>query len=201
MANNSVLVDEANTALSIVNPLVVKIVIALLIFFIGFIIGKIVEKIILRFFKISDLDKLFRQQTGLKMSLSIVISTIISYFIYVVAVVMALNRLEIATTIITTIVILLVVVLLLFVIFGLNDVFANMNAGLIIKFRGNLKVGDYIRIKNKNVEGHIVNMNALNIRLETKKDEIVFIPNMALFKSEIVKPKKIPKHMMHHKHK
>jgi small conductance mechanosensitive channel len=201
MANNSVLVDEANTALSIVNPIVVKIIIALLIFFIGFIIGKMVEKIILRFFKISDLDKLFRQKTGLKLSLSLVISTILSYFIYVVAVVMALSRLEIATTIITTIVIILIVVLLLFVIFGLNDVFANMNAGLIIKFRGNLKVGDYIRIKSKNVEGHIINMNALNIRLETKKDEIVFIPNMVLFKSEVVKPKKIPKHMQHHKHK
>ena len=62
------------------------------------------------------------------------------------------------------------------------------------KLKGNIKPGDYIRIKDKRIEGYIISINSLNIRLETKKDEIVFIPNMVLFKSEIVKPKKIPKH-------
>jgi small-conductance mechanosensitive channel len=201
MSNETVLIDEANNALSIINPLVVKIIIAFLIFFIGFIIGKIVEKIVLKFFNMGDLDRFFRQKTGFKISLSIVVASIISYFIYVVAIVMALNQLEIATTIITTIVILLIVVLSLFIVFGLNDLFANFSAGVVIKIRGNLKIGDYIRIKSKNIEGHIVNMNALNIRIETKKDEMVFIPNMVLFKSEIIKPKKIPKHMQNHVHK
>ncbi|HEY9702919.1 MAG TPA: hypothetical protein V6C58_10760, partial [Allocoleopsis sp.] len=121
MSNETILVDEANTALSIVNPLVVKIIIALLIFFIGFIIGKIVEKLILKFFSIGDLDKYFRKRTGLKISLSTIFASIASYFIYIIAIVMALNHLEIATTIITTIVILLIVILFLFIVFGLND--------------------------------------------------------------------------------
>jgi small-conductance mechanosensitive channel len=161
----------------------------------GFIIGKIVEKLILKFFAIGDLDRVFRKRTGLKISLSILIATITSYFIYIIAVVMALNRLEIATTIITTIVILFIIILVLFLIFGMNDVFANLTAGIILKFRDTIKPGDYIRIKDKRIEGYIVSINILNIRLETKKDEVVFIPNMALFKSEIkiIKPKNVKK--------
>jgi small conductance mechanosensitive channel len=192
--NSVVLIDEANTALSILNPIVIKIVIAILIFLIGFVIGKILQKLVIKFFQISDLDKLFKKKTGIKLSLSLIVSNVLSYFVYIVAIVMALNQLQIATTIITTIVILLVVILILFVIFGLNDIFANFSAGVVIKLKGNIKPGDYIRIKNKHIEGYIVSMNTLNIRLETKKDEIVFIPNMVLFKSEIIKPKKALKH-------
>jgi small-conductance mechanosensitive channel len=194
VTNNTVaLVTEANSALSIVNPLVIKIVIAILIFFVGFVIGKIVQRLIIKLFELSDLDRIVKRRTGLKIEPSKVISGLSAYFVYVIAIVMALNRLEIATTIITTIVIILLVVLILFVIFGLNDVFANFTAGIVVRFRGHIKQGDYIRIKDKNIEGYIVHMTLLNIRLETRKDETVFIPNMALFKSEIIKPKKIPK--------
>lgn len=193
MANATLLLtDEANVALGIVNPLLLKIIIALLVFLIGFVIGKIVQKIILRLFVMSDFDRLFKKKTGFKFSLSVIASKVVSYFIYVVAIVMALNRLELATTIITTVVILIVIILVLFVIFGLNDIFANLTAGFMIRIRGIIKPGDYIRLKDKRIEGYIVSMNAQNIRIETKKDEIVFIPNMVLFKSEIVKPKKIP---------
>jgi len=188
--NSTILVDEANVALSILNPLILRIVIAILIFFIGFVIGKIVQKLILNIFKISDLDRIIRKNTGMKFSTSIVVATIASYFIYIVAIVMAMNRLEIGTTIITTIVILLVIILILFVVFGMNDIFANLTAGFMIRLKKNIKAGDYIRIKDKHVEGYIISMNLLNIRLETKKDEVVFIPNMAVFKSDIVKPKK-----------
>ena len=198
MANSTnatiALVDEANNALSIVNPLVVKIFAAILIFFIGFVIGKIVEKLIIKFFEISDLDRIIKSRTGFKFKTSTIIASILSYFIYILAIVMALGRLEITTTIITSVVIILIVILLLFMIFGLNDIFANLSAGFAIRFRGNITPGDYIRIKDKRIEGYVVSMTALNLRLETKKDEIVFIPNMALFKSEIIKPKKIPKH-------
>ncbi len=194
VTNSSViLMDEANTALSILNPLVLKIVIAVLIFFMGFVVGKILQRLIIKFFEISDLDKVFKKKTGLKIAPSLIIATIVSYFVYIVAIVMALNKLEIATTIITTIVIILIVVLILFVIFGMNDIFGNLTAGVMIRFKGNIKPGDYIRIKDKRIEGYIISMNTLNIRIETKKDEIVFIPNMILFKSEIVKPKKVLK--------
>ncbi|MGV8171603.1 MAG: mechanosensitive ion channel domain-containing protein [Candidatus Woesearchaeota archaeon] len=193
MDNSTILVDEANVALSILNPLILRIVIAILIFLMGFVIGKIVQRLILGFFKVSDLERIFRKKTGIKIPIATILATIASYFIYIVAIVMALNRLAIATPLIVTIVILLIIILVLFVIFGMNDIFGNLTAGIMIRFRKNIKPGDYIRIKDKNIEGYIISMNTLSMRLETKKDEIVFIPNMAVFRSEIVKPKKVPK--------
>ena len=103
---------------------------------------------------------------------------------------MALNRLNITTTVITTIIILLVIVLVLFIIFGANDLFANLFAGLMIRLRKNINIGDYVRLKDNKVEGHIISMNFFNIRIETDKDESVFIPNMAVFRSGIIKVKK-----------
>ena len=69
--------------------------------------------------------------------------------------------------------------------------FANLFAGMFIRFRKNIRVGEYVKIKDKdkNVQGHIISLNMLNIRLETGKEELVFIPNMAVFHSQIVKIK------------
>jgi len=184
------LINEANSTLIVINPVITQIITAILILLLGFIAGKIVQKIILKLFEMSDFDRIFRKMTRLKIDISVIVAMIICYFIYLVAIVMALNRLSITTTVITTVVILLIIVLLLFIIFGLNDTFANMTSGLMIRFRNNIRPGEYIRIKDKNIEGYIVSVNMFNIQLETLKDETVFIPNMAVFKSEIIKPKK-----------
>ncbi len=192
MANNTLMISEATDAISIVNPIILKIIVAVLVFLMGFIIGKVVQRIIMKIFEMSDLDRFLRKKTGMKVKFSVITATIVSYFIYLVSIVMALNRLNIAATVITTVVTVIIVVLLSFLVFGLNDMFANLFAGLFVRFRKNINPGDYIRIKDKRIEGYVVSINAFNIRLETHKDESVFIPNMALFKSEIIKPKKKP---------
>jgi small-conductance mechanosensitive channel len=196
-SNNSLIsVNELDNAISFINPLILKIIMAFLIFLIGFAIGKIAEKLFLKLFDLIDLNKLVAKFARLKFSVSKLLARIIAYFIYIVSIVMGLNRLGITTTIITTIVILLIILLTLSIIFGFNEFFANMFAGLLLKFRKNIRVGEYIRIKDKdkNIEGHVISADMLNIRLETGKDEIVFIPNMALFKSEIIKIKDLSRH-------
>jgi small-conductance mechanosensitive channel len=190
--NKLLLVDEANQTLSILNPIITQVIIAVVICFLGFIAGKIVQRLILKIFEISDFDRIFRRKTGLRVNVSEIVAVIAAYFIYLVAIVMALSRLNITTAVITTIVILLLIVLLLFVIFGLNNVFANLSAGIIVRFRKNIKAGEYIRVKDKNVEGYVIGINIFSIQLETLKDETVFIPNMVIFRSEIIKPKKYP---------
>jgi small-conductance mechanosensitive channel len=180
-----------NNAVSLVNPILINIVTAALIFLLGIVVGKIIEKLLLKFFDLIELNKLINKMVKLKFSLSKTVSRIIAYFVYIIALVMALNRLAITTTIITTAVIVIIIVMLLFMIFGINNFFANVFAGLVVRFRKNINVGDYVKIsdKNKNIEGHIISLNMLNMRLETGKEEVVFIPNMAVFKSEIIKIK------------
>jgi len=184
--------DEANLAVSIVSPIIFRIMIAILIFLLGFIIGKIIQKFILKLFEISDLDRVLKKLFRIRFNASKVVAAIALYLIYILAIIMALNSLGLTTTIVTTIVILLIIILVLFIIFGLNDVFANMFAGMLVRFRKNIKPGDYIRIKDKHIEGYVASINMLNVRIETLKEEVVLVPNMVLFKSEIIKPKKHP---------
>jgi small-conductance mechanosensitive channel len=185
----SLSVSEVNTAISFVNPLIIKIIMALVILLLGFVVGKLIEKLFLKLFDLIDLNKHIGKLIKLKFSLSKVIARIIAYFIYIIGIIMALNTLGITTAIIGVIVAIFIVILLLLVIFGANDLFANFFSGLLIRIRINIKKGDHLKIKDKDkkIEGHVLSVNLLNIRIETGHDEQVFIPNMALFKSNITK--------------
>ncbi len=182
--------DEVNQAINFINPLVIKIIIAMFIVIMGFIIGKIIEKIIIKLLDMIELDKLFFKATGIKFSVEKILSNIAAYSIYFTAIIIALNRLEITTPVMNTIIIVLAIFIILVFFFGIRDIFANFFAGLIGRFTKNLKIGDEIRLKDKDVEGKIMHINLLNIQIETKKEELVFIPNVALFQSHIIKLKK-----------
>jgi len=103
--------------------------------------------------------------------------------------VIALNKLKIATTIITTIVIILAVVLILFFAFGVNDIFANFFAGIALRFRRNIKVGDTIRISQdkRKIQGKVEAIGLQYIKLNTGADELVYIPNVMMLRSVITK--------------
>jgi small-conductance mechanosensitive channel len=197
-ASNSIIsVNEINNAISLINPLIIKIFIAVMILLLGFIISKIIEKLLFKILDIVEFDKLIKRFVRYKHP-SKTISIIVSYIINAVSLVMALNKLEITTTIITTIVIVLVTVLVLFVVFGTNDLFANFFAGIIVRIRKNIRVDEFIRIKDskKKIEGKILTIGNLSIRLETESGEIVYIPNMLLFKSVITKVRKQPENTL-----
>ena len=85
--------------------------------------------------------------------------------------------------------IVLIVFVILFFIFGLNDIFANFFSGIIVRTKNHFHIGEHIKIKEKNVEGTIIGINLLNVNLETDKEEFIFIPNMILFKCQVIKTK------------
>jgi len=183
--------NEITNAISLINPLVIKILIAVIILLLGFVIGKIVQRLLFKILDLVEFDKLLKKVVKFK-NLSKTISLIASYIINTLFLVLALNKLDITTTIITTIVIVLLVVLVLFVIFGTNDLFANFFAGIVVRFRKNIRVDDLIRIKDtkKTIEGKILSIGYLSIRVDNGKNETIYIPNMLLFKSVITKIRK-----------
>ncbi|MFA5796850.1 MAG: mechanosensitive ion channel domain-containing protein [Candidatus Woesearchaeota archaeon] len=183
-------IKEINGAVSLINPILLNIITAIVIVLIGFIIGRIAQSLMEKLLNIVELNRQTRKRFGFKFSLEKVIATLVAYFIYLVAIVLALNTLAITTTIITTIIIIFIVVILLFLIFGLNDMFGNFFAGMYIRFKNEFHVGDYIKIKDKKIEGYIIGISLLNMRIETGKDEMVHIPHIAMMKSDIVKIKK-----------
>ena len=192
ITNQSMLsATKIDTAVSLINPLIIKIIVAILILLLGIIVGKIIQKLFMKLFDLMELNKLLYKSTGIKIQISNILSAMAEYFIYILSLIFALNTLGITGAIINAVVVVILIVVVFFIVFGANDLFANVFAGLIIKFRKNIKIGDYIKIRDAEniIEGHIIAISSVNIRLETGKDEIVFVPNVLLIKSEITKPK------------
>lgn len=192
MANNSLISNsDVSNAVSMINPIILNIINAVIILLIGFVFGKIIQKLSFRIFEMIELDKITRKNLKIR-NLSKIISRILGFIIYLIAIIIALNKLQIATTIVNTIIILLIVVMVVFVIFGVNDIFANFFAGVSFRMKKNISVGDEIKIKDqkRTIQGKIEKINLLDIRIDSGKEELVIIPNTLLYKSIVTKTRK-----------
>lgn len=192
MDNKSLISNSDITeAVSMINPIIFQIINAVLILLIGFVLGKIIQKLLLRIFEMIELDKITRKRLKIR-NLSRIISNILSAIIYLNAIIIALNKLNLATTIVHTIIILLIIVMVVFIVFGVNDIFANFFAGIFFRMRKNISVGEEIRIKDqkRTIQGKIERINILDIRIDTGKEELVIIPNTLLSKSIVTKIRK-----------
>ncbi len=192
MANESLISNsDVSNAVSMINPIILSIINAVIILLIGFVFGKITQKLSFRIFEMVELDKITRKSLKIK-NLSKILSSILGYIIYLIAIIIALNRLHIATTIINTVIILLIVVMVVFVVFGANDIFANFFAGLSFRMKKNISVGDEIKIKDqkRTIQGKVEKINLLDIRIDSGKEELVIIPNTLLSRSIVTKTRK-----------
>lgn len=192
MVNESLISNtDVNLAVSMINPIIVNIINAIIILLIGFVFGKFIEKLSLRIFEMIELDKITRKKIRIK-NLSKTLSSILAFLLYLFAIVIALNKLNLATTVINTIIILFIIVMVLFILFGVNDMFANFFAGLFFRMRKNILVGDLIKIKNHKttINGRVEKITLLYLRIDTGKEEIVTVPNTLLMRSVITKTRK-----------
>jgi small-conductance mechanosensitive channel len=102
------------------------------------------------------------------------------YVIYVFAIVICLQILNIDLTILLTGSVGLFVGLGL----GLQDVFRDMVSGIILLFESNIKVGDVVEISNSGSSGPIIaRINKINVRtshIETRNGNVLIIPNSKL---------------------
>lgn len=67
---------------------------------------------------------------------------------------------------------------------GLQETFANLFAGMQITLAGNLRVGDFIRLESGE-EGYIEDIHWRATRVQTLRNNFVFIPNSRLAQSVI----------------
>lgn len=189
--------DVVNQSLGVVNgvsntvsPQLSRIVIAILILLIGLIIGKLAGLIIKRVLNEVRLDKHIKAR-GFKFPIEKFISNIVSYVIYVIAVIMSLNRLGLTTAILTIIAGIIALVVLVSFALSVRDFFPNFFTGLRIKMRKLFSEGDEIQIKE--VAGKITSLGFLETRIKTSSNEEIIIPNSIFNKRQVVVRKKASK--------
>lgn len=172
------------SASGFVNELVVAVIIIL----IGLIIGKVLEKLVGKLLHEFEIDSILKKTARIKFSVEKIVSRFIAFFVYFVAIVIALNQLGLTTTILHMISAAVLIVIVLSIILGIKDFIPNFLAGIKISREGMIKEGDKIKIKG--MEGRVEAVELTEIKLVTKQKDTIFIPNSTFLKEEFVKKKR-----------
>lgn len=165
-----------------------KLILSVIILLFGFIIGRVVGKFILRIMHEFELDKTLKSFTGIKFSLEHIMSSFASFFIYFIAVVLALNQFGVETIIFNIIALGVIVLITLSIVLAIKDSVPNITAGFFMFQKRLFKKGDKIKVKG--ITGIITEMNFMEVKIQTEKGDVIFIPNSLFIKEEVIKLKK-----------
>jgi small conductance mechanosensitive channel len=185
MAENLVIERIFTFMSSIFSGMLKDIIFAIIILLVGFVIARMLGKITQRVLNEIELNNILRSVMNIKFSSEELIGKIISYIIYFFVIIMALNQLGIATTILYIISIGIMAIIIIIFLLSVRDFIPNLFAGLSIQKKNFLKKGDFIEYKG--IIGEITHFTLIETRIETKKKEIINIPNNLLLKNEVKK--------------
>ena len=169
---------------TLIPPFFTRSVVAILILLLGFILGRIVGKITQKVLHEIELNNIIKKATGLKIALEEVISKLLTYFIYFIFIIWALNELGLTTTILTMISGAALIIIILSVLLAIKDFIPNAFAGFLIHRRRQIKPGD--SIKTDGLQGKITRISLVETEIKTQKGDIIYIPNSILTKREII---------------
>lgn len=167
------------------NPLINDIIIAIAIFLLGLIIGRIVGKFVQRLLKDFKVDGTVQKTTGLKTSLERVLGSVISYAIYFIFFIIALNYVGITSIILNVLSIAVIVILAISLILTIKDSVPNMIAYNTITKHKHVQIGDRIRLDS--VEGVIENISLFETIIKTDLGDRIHIPNSIFLKEKFVR--------------
>jgi small conductance mechanosensitive channel len=179
------MIYDPNTLLP---PIFMKSIVAIIILIIGFVFGRIAGRLLQKVFHEIELNTILKKATGIKIALEEVISKIVTYFIYFIAIIWALNELGLTTTILTMVSGAALVLILVSMLLVIKDFIPNAFAGFLIHRRRQIKIGD--KIKTDGIEGKITRISLVETEIKTKQGDIIYIPNSLLTKRQLIVHKK-----------
>lgn len=168
-----------------------KLLVAFIILLIGSIIGKLLGKLTARILHEIELDNILKKASGIEVRLEHLFSIFVTYFVYFITIIMVLNQLNVTTTVLQMLSAAVIIIIIVSVILAIKDFVPNAFAGIYIYRRKLIKEGE--RIKVKGIEGEVVHINLVETKLETRDGDIVYVPNSAITKTEVVKVKEAKK--------
>jgi hypothetical protein len=158
--------------------IVTKFVIALIILFIGLLAGLLIGKITLKLLRELDVNTLFKNYLGYDLKLDEVIAKGLTWLIYVITVLLVLYQLGVATFVVNAASIFIILLALVLITLSMKDFVPNFIAGLKISRRDLFTIGDQVRVDR--FEGTIVDMELLEVLVETKGGDILMVPSSYL---------------------
>ncbi len=186
--NASAITQSINFLPEILSSVFTKLVVAVIIVLIGLVLGKILGKFVQKALHEIELNKILKNAAGIKISIEEIISAFVTYFIYFIFIMMALNQLGITTVVLHMISGAILIIIIISILLSIKDFMPNVFAGLFIHQKRFIKEGDVLKVDN--TEGRVIHINLVETKIETKKGDIIYIPNSLLTKKTVVKLKK-----------
>lgn len=181
---SNVTTDALMSSHSFVNDLVI----AIAIFLLGLIIGRILGKLVGRFVKNIGVDDFVKKKTKIKFSLEKFISGLISFIVYVVFFVIALNYIGITSLLLNVISFLIVLIIGITVILSVRDGVPNIIAFRKMSRNKSVKVGDTVEFEK--ASGVVKEITIFDTQIETKSGDIIHVPNNMFIKNVYTRKKR-----------
>jgi len=162
---------------------ILKFGVVIVIILAGILIGRIIGRAIKRLTKEIKLDKIAKDLLNVNLPFENLISKIVSWIIYFIAVLFALDQIGLGSTTLDIVLLFVLGIITIILILSLKDFIPNMIAGFIVYSKGNIKKG--VRLKVNNISGTVISVSLLETKIKAGK-ETIFIPNSILLKNSII---------------
>lgn len=149
----------------------------------GIAAGKLLGKLSLRLLHELELNRLVKGLTRKGLPLEEIISSGLTYLVYLIFVVVAMERLGLNPYLFNIIALAVMAVLVVSVLLAIKDFIPNIIAGLAIHLTDRLREGDTIAVDG--MDGRVVQVGVVETRLETRGGDTIYVPNSLLTKSVV----------------
>jgi small-conductance mechanosensitive channel len=185
--NQSILTatDRSAYLFSKIKPIFKDVVIAVIILLIGLIIGKILGRVVQKLLNSFELNLLIKKATGIRIRMEEFLGKLVSYVIFFISAIMALDVLKLTLFTLQIISGLIIVMIVVSIFISIKDFFPNIIAGFYLHKKKMFKEGDIVKIDK--VTGKIEQINLTEIRIVTKSGDTIYIPSSLFTKKEFVK--------------
>lgn len=185
ISGKAVVDSSVNFINDLIRPLLTRFVVAIVILLIGFVLGKLLGKFCQRILHEIGINVALKKATGFRINIEAGVGVFITYFVYFLTVVMALNQIGITTTVLNMIAAAVIIIIIISIVLAIKDFVPNVLSGIFIHKKGFIKVGD--KVKAGNVKGNIIYLNLVETRVETRDGDIICIPNSLFLKQGYTK--------------
>jgi small-conductance mechanosensitive channel len=162
-----------------------QIVGAFLILIIGIVIVRVIGSILKKIFKGMGINHYLKKEFNIDYNVEGATISVLRWVLYIFIILRAISELGVPTTTLRTIILILIGVVIVLAILAFRDTLPNILSGIHLRKSKKLKVEDTIGIKG--IKGKIIGFGLMEVRIELKSHEIVFIPNSLFYKEYVYK--------------
>ena len=170
--------DRSAYLYSKIKPIFTDLFVAVIILLIGLIIGKLLGRLVQKVLSSLEINKLIKKGTGINIRLEELFGRAVSYCIFFVSFIMALDIIGLTEFITYIVSVVIIIVIILSFMVELKEFIPNLFAGIYLHRKKAISEGKTIEVDG--ITGKIAETTLTETKIETKKGDVIYIPNSLL---------------------